>query len=586
MRNTLKDYILSTTGSQKLVTGNFSLSRRISKSMPELADRIFTKGATVESGDFVNLDEKISLWLKTMPNPDLNKIVLKKYSNVIDEAEAIFDFSKSNKIIVATPNKFLAKTLAVISGDLPDPKIELNKTLWLKTGESIFMHNCVQAIDYCCNHPWIDDNFKSNLFYKNHIVRNQIIARFTEFTKEFKARGKHTFNEFLSIHYEFIKSVSKYSIENNLVGLYPSSDLIDQYQYLGILPKLLNDVLEKKESKNSTLEVIGVDEIPWVTDEPVWLGGINAEWDFNGRYLTECVQYFSYNHFEQGCSTHPNPAFLSCKTEDYTSEYGPYTYYHYPPCPKIELRKSSFAINHVTKLLNNPYNFYIESILKLKSYNFHPNHIVGIMVHSVFEEHLKKNNNFKDLNKIKTEINSLLNKNHFSKIDYLIVTRKVETMLANLCEILKDSSKVYSEHEGMQKITHNGREYFLHGRADLIYEKDGRAGVIDFKTGNPPSWVNIVNGSAPQISIAMLMLRFGGFLGKEIVELADSGFISPKGFFRISHDDFILQSAIDGIKELITVFWEQDTPYYLHINDINSPYRLLARNTQGQEQNS
>jgi hypothetical protein len=77
--------------------------------------------------------------------------------------------------------------------------------------------------------------------------------------------------------------------------------------------------------------------------------------------------------------------------------------------------------------------------------------------------------------------------------------------------------------------------------------------------------------------MAMLMLRFGGFLREPKKKLAKSGFISPKGFLKVDHDLFILQLAINGISKLTKAFWEECHPYYFHLSDINSPYRLIAR---------
>jgi hypothetical protein len=75
----------------------------------------------------------------------------------------------------------------------------------------------------------------------------------------------------------------------------------------------------------------------------------------------------------------------------------------------------------------------------------------------------------------------------------------------------------------------------------------------------------------------MLMLRFVGFLDKEVDDLADSGFISPKGLFIVNSNSSVIQSAIEGIRAVILKFWEEQSPYFIHINDISWPYRSIAR---------
>lgn len=557
---------------RRLWTDNTRLRNRIRTSSPEV-DRILD---CVPSLDHDHIATYIEEWLKSS-DQNAAKLPLRKYTNVIDEAEAIVAQSTHGRIVVATNNSLLRDTISAMAGIMPDSEGLLRKSLWVKSAEAIFLLNRIRHIDHCCNHPWVMDSIKSNLFYKNHTVRNQTIATFALGVSSINPYIKHNIKDLVDLHYKFLISITGREIENSLDQL--GEQEVTVYEYIG----LLNNFFETDfcyVTSDNRLELISIDEIPWIEGgAQIWVAGVSADHELDVRYVSsrKGLEIISYSTFENGVDCYVHPAFLGCEITDLSVEHKSYSYKYLPPAPRLSHRKNSFAINHVTKLLNNPHNFYTESILKLKSYNFHPNHIVGILVHSVFEELIKRIASFEDFSQIKREMEMLLGRNHFTRMEYVTVARKVEVMLQNLWDVVKDSSQVYAEHEGMQRITHNGKEYYLHGRADLIYEKDGKYGVIDFKTGNPPSWVNIINGSAPQISIAMLMLKFGGFLDKENIQLADSGFISPKGMFKIDRDAFILESAIDGIKNLIHTFWEQETPYYLHINDLASSYRVLAR---------
>ena len=149
-------------------------------------------------------------------------------------------------------------------------------------------------------------------------------------------------------------------------------------------------------------------------------------------------------------------------------------------------------------------------------------------------------------------------------------------MSKTLWPIIIDAKELYPEKEGVQEISHNGKTYLLHGRADLIYkDKNNNYGVIDFKTGSIPSWINILNGSAPQISVEILMLKFGGFLEDENgIKITKSGFIWPKGFLEVKQED-VIKSSIDGIKKLIETFWIEQKPYS-HTSDF-SPYKIISR---------
>jgi hypothetical protein len=366
---------------------------------------------------------------------------------------------------------------------------------------------------------------------------------------------------------------------NNLLATVNYPDL-SVYQYIRVLEELMTQQ-EKLLVGNQKIQIISPEELPWCDDvTDVWIGGLASQSGIDRTFFrgfTGRIVGSSGHVFSSGQKVHLDSGFLHCKRVNKVVLKYSNQYVYLAPCPSRAMRKNTFAINHITKLLNNPHNFYVENVLRLKWHNFHPNHILGIVVHVVFEELIKQIQAFKDFEYVKTVLVSLLAKNHFSQVDYILVLKKSEIMLKHLFDILKNSNSFTAEHEGVQKIIHNRQEYFLHGRADLIYEQDGKYGVIDFKTGNPPSWFNIINGSAPQIPIAMLMLKFGGFLDKANIELGDSGFISPKGLFKMEHDAFILKSAINGISRLITAFWDEERPYYLHINDLNSTYRIVAR---------
>ena len=490
------------------------------------------------------------------------------YNNVYTEAKAI---RKHFQGLVATENVKLKITLDAIDGAYRDgTTLELN--LWVKTGEAIFLKDKVSHIYACCNHPWTLNWFKVNLFHKNHLFRNKVINLFT--IKGIDPKKRHRFADLVNIHHQFILSITNQEIIN-IFADYPDC-MVNVYEYLGIINSRFLEKLS--ETSNQETKVINQELITW-TEEPLWVGGLSANQPMDKIFLRgkKNLVGLSGHVFENGEQVYPDPGFSHVKVMDKVELLSSSKYIYTPPCPERHKRKTSFAINHITKLLNNPLNFYVENILKLKSNNFHPNHIMGITTHAVFEELIKTNNNFNDFPALLNSLKELLNKNYFSKIDKILIENKSERMLKNIYELLEGADELYAEHEGVQKILYNGNEYMLHGRADLIYKQADHYGVIDFKTGNPPAWINVVNGLAPQIPMAMLMLRFGGFLGEPKKKFTKSGFISPKGFLKVDQDLFILQLAINGITKLIQAFWEESRPYYFHLSDVNSPYRIVAR---------
>lgn len=577
MRLVLEEYLLkyATEYSVRFMTFNSKLHNRLQHSkLANLLD--FVDSEITQYNQHVELSEIVKSQLSKAKLIKTNQPIY-RYSNVYDESCAI---RASFKGYLVTNNTLLESTVNAMTGIYTNSDQVLEHNLWVKSAEAIFLLDRIRHIDACCNHPWTLDWFKSNLFHKNHNFRNQIIQFFTEKTAKIKQYNKYSSRELGNIHYNFILSITNKTISNLVENLEDTKMTV--YEYLAQLKSILKKCICTSQ-ETGDIEVITPEELPWIEQKKqIWIGGLNNESVIDKSFLSNEYKIVGISdhtfanseiiYSDSGFSVHP--------IVNNVQEKHSLTYRYVSPCPTRSLRKNAFAINHVTKLLNNPHNFYVENILKLKSHNFHPNHILGIMVHAVFEELIKASTSFKDFNHLCHILNDLLSKNYFSQIDYILISKKAHTMLEHLYEILKDTTKVHAEHEGVQKIIHNGNEYFLHGRADLIYEKNQKYGVIDFKTGNPPSWLNIINGSAPQIPMAMLMLRFGGFLDKPYVELGESGFISPKGLLKIEHDAFIIQSAISGISRLITAFWDDNIEYHLHLTDMYSPYRIVARQVE------
>ena len=316
-----------------------------------------------------------------------------------------------------------------------------------------------------------------------------------------------------------------------------------------------------------------------IDEEEIWICGLSDENKISFLELEHINRIknkiISYSKLQNYSMRYPNLFLKDLKEEAIKEDHQSTIYGYSDPCPGLELRKTSFAINHITKLLNNPYQFYIEAILGVKQHSFHQNHTIGILIHAVFEECIKNNTSFSSLEEMNEKIHKIIKAKNLSKMDELIVSKKIYLMSKMLWPIIKEAEELYPEREGIQEISHNDKIYLLHGRADLIYRnKDKSYGVIDFKTGSIPSWINILNGSAPQISVEILMLKFGGFIDKENIKITKSGFIWPKGFLEVKQED-VIRPSIDGIKRLIETFWIEQKPY-IHTSDFG-PYKIVSR---------
>ena len=510
---------------------------------------------------------------------NLDDLLLRKYQDIIHESKAISEFLFTNKnALFFTDDKSLASTVnCMLEPPILNRDILLNDFL-LKSSMCFFSLNKSKYIDLCSSHPFISFELRS----PNKLIslKSQIKESLERIgIKSLCYKQKYSFSDLLEAHFYFANRISSTQIEQPELEI--DRELVTIYEYL----KILKEKLTQKSSDN--FEMKGIFSLEQLNSEnikyPFWIGGLSDETNLTVSQLENILRFsnsiLSYSSLKNSCKRYPNSLLKNIKILSFEEEH-PNTMYRYSdPKPPISIRKNSFAINHITKLLNNPYQFYIEGILGIKQHSFHQNHTIGILIHAVFEECIKNTLAFESLDQMNKEICKIIKSKNLSKIDELIVSKKIYLMSKTLWPIIKDAEELYPEKEGIQEISHNKKTYLLHGRADLIYkDKNERYGVIDFKTGSIPSWINILNGSAPQISVEILMLKFGGFIDKDDIKITKSGFIWPKGFLEVKEED-VINPSIDGIKKLIETFWIEEKPY-IYTND--SRYGIIARDFQNE----
>jgi ATP-dependent helicase/nuclease subunit B len=129
---------------------------------------------------------------------------------------------------------------------------------------------------------------------------------------------------------------------------------------------------------------------------------------------------------------------------------------------------------------------------------------------------------------------------------------------------------VFAEVQGELQVTD---DFKLTARADRIeLLKDGRFAVLDYKTGRPPSPKEVRVGFAPQLTLQATILRHGVFekvpTGGAVAELLylrlsggdPGGERAPRDFENLSVDN-AADRALDKLKQLITTFAQEETPY-------------------------
>jgi ATP-dependent helicase/nuclease subunit B len=134
----------------------------------------------------------------------------------------------------------------------------------------------------------------------------------------------------------------------------------------------------------------------------------------------------------------------------------------------------------------------------------------------------------------------------------------------------RDGAKLHVEQTGELVLDTPGGPFRLRARADRIEHRQGRADVIDFKTGAPPSPKQVISGLSPQLTLTAAILAAGGFTGigkttpGQLLYVRVSGGRTP-GAVEIRGEGeesaALARAALDGLARRIAWFDEEATPY-------------------------
>lgn len=569
----LLNYILEVAKTTLLQTNNILIYKKISN----LVNIEFLDVPDNEH----DIRHIIDKYIHNLPEFRFNGISIYKYNNIIDEAMAAIEYLKKNGKIacVATDNHILFETINAVSGNFRSSEIYLEAEFIMISAKALFSLNNHYFIEYLYSHK--------NILHNSKVGQAKFNALKNKVNEVLKASNidinmKYDFQFLMDLHIKFIGETSNLNCDLDLFK-YDNNQLLTPLQYIQIIEEIVEKHYDFSLKMHNEFNIIKTNQLPWIDANisKIWIAGNISSINMEYKYLhlinpSDIV--ISFAAFEDSLPTFPHPLISKLNQVDYTCDIKTMQCRYIDPCPSIEKRGTSFAISHIAKLLNNPYSYYIEAILNIKQTKFHHNHLLGVIIHDMFEHLVKDNSKINNLQDMQQFIHEAIQNYDLSKREKLLIHNKIKIMVEHLHTLIQNASELYAEHEGVQEIVYNKKTYKLHGRADLIYKtKNNEYGVIDFKTGIPPSIVNVLNGKSPQISLEILMLKFGGFFNAKEINITDSGFISPKGLLKVARDDLLIESSIDGIQEVLKLFWDNTLPYYIQIKDIHYPQRLIAR---------
>lgn len=271
------------------------------------------------------------------------------------------------------------------------------------------------------------------------------------------------------------------------------------------------------------------------------------------------------------------------------------------PAPPLHLRPRELSVTGIETWVRDPYALYARKILKLRPLDpidADPGAADrGNMVHEALEEFIKAHPDdlpddaYERLIAIGREVFA----KHLSRPGVMAFWWPRFERVARWFvddEALRRQQGWQTpkpEVKGMMKLNGPEGTFTLTARADRIdRHSDGGLSIVDYKTGAPPSWKQVISEFSPQLSLEAAMAADGNFEGvgpDQVLELIylqlSGGRVAGKRLTYSKDIESIIGSAVDGLTRRIAMFDDEKTPYLAKIKPMfqNRPgyYDHLAR---------
>ena len=265
------------------------------------------------------------------------------------------------------------------------------------------------------------------------------------------------------------------------------------------------------------------------------------------------------------------------------------------PRPKLELRPNKLSVTRVETLRRDPYAIFAEQILGLAPLapigpEAGPREI-GDVWHSTLQAFCEQTpadegpeDAYGRMMIIAARKFASLNADAaFRALRWPRVARGLREFLSFDAGRRKLARELWFERSGALDIEYDkGSTFTLTARADRIeILHDGRAVIIDYKTGAPPGPNEVKVGFAPQLTLEAAMLARGAFKQVGAVETATAFYFKLGGVdggiprevrFKDATFGEVVADHFAGLKALIAQFAREETPY------LSRPFpKFLAR---------
>jgi ATP-dependent helicase/nuclease subunit B len=152
-------------------------------------------------------------------------------------------------------------------------------------------------------------------------------------------------------------------------------------------------------------------------------------------------------------------------------------------------------------------------------------------------------------------------------------------------------ARLLVEQKGMLDFEAGGQTFRLTARADRLELRGPTADILDFKTGRPPSILQVETGFAPQLTLTAAILGLGGFeqagprAAGELVYVQITGRTNqpePRAVAGPPQSEAWAERAFEGLKGRVERYRSQDVPYPSwtapqFLNERGGDYDHLAR---------
>jgi len=155
----------------------------------------------------------------------------------------------------------------------------------------------------------------------------------------------------------------------------------------------------------------------------------------------------------------------------------------------------------------------------------------------------------------------------------------------------RPGARLLIEQQGRASLQGPAGPFTVTARSDRIELRDGRADVLDFKTGSPPSRRQVESDFAPQLTLTAAILARGGFAGVEPTQPGDLLYVQVTGRSRQKEPKPVAAAgesaawadrAFEGLARRVARFQSPDVEYvswaapqYMH--ERGGDYDHLAR---------